>query len=107
MFADDVAWHGAAGGDARGKDEVVGRWSDSGGPGLAVKEVYADGVHTVGWLERGDDGRTIEQVLVFHMGEDGKASELWSVPTDGEIADALSSGGDVPDHRNLPVFRTA
>jgi SnoaL-like domain len=107
LFADDVVWHGApSGGDARGRDEVVRAWSNSDGPGLSVKEVYADGVHTVGWLERGDDGRTIQQAVVFHMA-DGKATEVWSVPTDREITDALGSGGDVPDHRNLPVFRTA
>jgi len=107
LFADDVVWHGAgAGGDTRGKDEVVQQWGDAGGPGLDVKEVYADGVHTVGWLRRDDDGRTVEQAVVFHM-SDGKATEIWSVPSEREIADAVASGGGVPDHRNLPVFRTA
>jgi hypothetical protein len=108
LFADDVVWHGAgpAGGDTRGKDEVVRQLSESGGPALAVKEIYADGLHTVGWLERSDNGRRLEQAVVFHM-DDGKATEAWSLPTDQQIADALAGGGDVPDHRNLPVFRTA
>jgi hypothetical protein len=109
LFADDVVWHGAAadGDEARGKDEVAGLLSGSGGPGRAVKEVYADGVHTVGWLERGDGGRTLQQALVFHLDGDGKVTELWSLPTDREVADALAGGEEVPDHRNLPVFRTA
>jgi hypothetical protein len=106
LFADDVVWHGASGGDAQGKDEVARQLGGSDGPGLSVKEVYADGVHTVGWLLRGDGGGQIEQAVVFHMA-DGKATEAWSIPTDGEVADALASGGGVPDHRNLPVFRTA
>jgi hypothetical protein len=108
LFAEDVVWHGAGfGGDARGKDEVVRLWAVSDGPGLAVKEVYADGVHTVGWLERSEGGRTLEQALVFHLGDDGMVTEVWSLPTDGEIADALAGGRSVADHRNLPVFRTA
>jgi SnoaL-like domain len=107
LFADDVVWHGGgSGGDASGKDAVVRQWADSGGSGLSVSEVYADGVHTIGRLERTDNGRTIQQALVFHV-DDGKATEIWSVPSDGDIADALASGGSVPDHRNLPVFRTA
>lgn len=107
LFANEVVWHGAGSGDdVRGKDAVVRQWGATDGTAVAVKEVYADGVHAVGWLVRGD-GRTIEQALVVHLDGDGKAAELWNLPTDAEIAGALASGGDVPDHRNLPVFRTA
>src|SRR4051812_22796179 len=108
VFSDDVVWHGAgASGEVRGKDEVVRQWRDPGGPAVAVKEIYADGVHTVAWLLRGDDGRQLEQAVVFHMDDGGKVSEVWSLPTDAEIAAALANGGRVPYHRNLPVFRTA
>jgi len=111
LLTDEVVWHGAAaeGDEARGEDEVARLLSRAGGeaPALAVKEVYADGVHTVGWLERSADGRTLEQAVVFHLDGSGKATELWSLPTDREVAEALASGGSVPDHRNLPVFRTA
>jgi hypothetical protein len=95
LFAGDAVWHGGGSGD------------DASGPSLSVKEVYADGVHTIAWLERGDDGRTVEQVMVFHLDDGGKVTEAWSMPTDAAVADALASGGEVPDHRNLPVFRTA
>jgi hypothetical protein len=106
LFADEVVWHGGgSGGDASGKDAVVAQWGESDGPARSVKEVYSDGVHTIAWLERGDGG-AIQQALVFHMA-DGKATEVWSVPTDPEVAAAAAAGGEVPDHRNLPVFRTA
>ena len=94
LFAGGGEWHGVA---AEGDDA----------PALAVKDVYADGVHTVAWLERSADGRTLDQAVVFHMDDSGKAAEVWSMPTDGEIAAALESGGSAPVHRNLPVFATA
>ena len=64
-------------------------------PALAVKEMYADGVHTVAWLQRSDDGRQLDQAVVFHIDDSGKATEVWSMPTDAEIADALANGGNV------------
>ena len=64
LFADDVVWHGGgSGGDASGKDAVVRQWADSGGPGLSVTEVYADGVHTIGRLERSDTPAGRAQML--------------------------------------------
>jgi hypothetical protein len=107
IFADDVVWHGAGSdGDVQGNDEVVRVWGESSGPKSSVKEVYADGVHTVGWLVRREGGATLEQAVVFHL-DDGKATELWSIPTEAEVASALAARSGVPDHRNLPVFRTA
>jgi hypothetical protein len=94
LFAGDVVWNGAdpGAGDA---------------PSLSVKDVYADGVHTVAWLERSANGQTVDQVAVFHLDRDGKVTEAWSMPTDAEVASALANGGSVPVHRNLPVFETA
>ena len=93
LLADGAVWHGA---DSDG----------GGGSERSVSEVYADGVHTVAWLDRSANGRQEQQAVVFHMDGD-KATEAWSIPTDAEIADALDHGHPVPDHRNLPVFRTA
>jgi hypothetical protein len=111
LFADDVVWHGAAanGGETRGKDAAAGVLAGAGGdaPALAVKDLYADGAHTVAWLERSAGGRSLDQAVVFHIDDSGKATEVWSMPTDGEIAAALESGGPAPVHRNLPVFATA
>jgi hypothetical protein len=93
LLVDGAVWHGA------GED------GDS-APARAVREVYADGTHTVAWLDRSANGRTEQQAVVFEM-EGDKAKEVWSIPTDQEIAAALERGEPVPDHRNLPVFRTA
>ena len=93
LLTDDVVWHGAEdGADA---------------PGVSVKEVYADGVHTVAWLERSANGRSLDQVEVFHLDGNGNVSEAWKMPTDAEIDEALASGGSQPEHRNLAVFETA
>ena len=59
LFADDVVWHGAAdGGEASGNDEAAKLLAGAGGdtPALAVKDMYADGAHTVAWLERSANG---------------------------------------------------
>jgi hypothetical protein len=93
LLTDGVVWHGA-------EDGAVA-------PGASVKEVYADGVHTVAWLERSANGRSLDQVAVFHLDGSGKVSEAWKMPADSEIADALASGGPQPEHPNLPVFETA
>ena len=93
LLTDDVVWHGGDDGAAA--------------PGVSVKEVYADGVHTVAWLERSADGRSLDQVAVFHLDGDGNVTEAWKMPTDAEIAGALASGGPAPEHRNRPVFETA
>ena len=93
VLTDDVVWHGAEdGADA---------------PGVSVKEVYADGVHTVAWLERSANGRSLDQVEVFHLDGNGNVSEAWKMPTDAEIDEALASGWPQPEHRNLAVFETA
>jgi SnoaL-like domain len=91
VLADGADWHGRGAG---------------GGPDSSVREVYADGTHTVAWLDRSANGRTEQQAVVFEM-EGDKAKEVWSIPTDAEVAHALDHGHPVDDHRNLPVFRTA
>jgi ketosteroid isomerase-like protein len=52
-------------------------------------------------------GQKVDQALVFHLGGDGRVTELWSLPTERAIADALTRGEPLPEHRHLPVFRTA
>lgn len=106
VLADDVQWHGAPGGEAVGKDDVLDKWAAA-GHGVTVSSVYGDGIHVVAFLAHsGDGGRTIDQAMVFHV-QDGKASEAWSMPTDDGISTALERGEDVPEHPHMPVFRIA
>jgi hypothetical protein len=54
----------------------------------------------------GVGGQEVEQAVIFHVA-DGKVTELWSLPTDRDIADAFARGEPVPDHRYLEVFHVA
>src|SRR5262245_15640524 len=73
LLTDNVVWHGADdGADA---------------PASAVKEVYADGVHTIARLERSADGRSLDQAVVFHLDDSGNVTEAWKLPTDSQVAD--------------------
>lgn len=114
LFTDDVAWHGAANasGEASGKAEVIELWNafakQGGGATVAVGDVYADGVHAAAVLELTPTGvGAVRQASIFHMGSEGRCSELWSLPTDGAIMAAAAAGAPVPEHRNLAVFRAA
>jgi ketosteroid isomerase-like protein len=119
LFADDVVWHGAANGAAEGvhgSDHVVALWNalaraGDGAPRIDVGDVYADGSHGIAVLELSAGGahghRAIAQGYVFHLNAAGKVTELWGLPTDRAIVDAFSAGAAVPEHRNLPLFRTA
>jgi hypothetical protein len=51
-------------------------------------------------------GKEVEQAVIFHVA-DGKVTELWSLPTDRDIADAFARGEPVPEHRYLEVFHVA
>ena len=112
-FDEDITWHGApaSGDQARGREQILHLWVASAGrdgePELQVGEVYADGVHTVASLRRAAGGRTLEQAIVFHLDDDGKVTELWSIPSDHALAEALARGEPAPEHPNLPTFRTA
>jgi ketosteroid isomerase-like protein len=116
VFADDVVWHGAPGAPGegvRGKEHVARLWNAvarEGGRAARIVEgdaVYADGTHVVGVLEVADDGTTIRQANILHLNDDGKATEVWTIPSDDAVAGALGNGEPVPEHPNLVTFRAA
>jgi NAD(P)-dependent dehydrogenase (short-subunit alcohol dehydrogenase family) len=117
LFAEDVVWHGAGIGDeddARGRSALVDRWNELARNGeaaqISVGDVYADGTHVIAVLDVSAPGAgsgTVRQANIFHLNEEGKASELWSVPSWGAVALALSSGEAVGEHPNLAPFRAA
>lgn len=106
-FSDDVAWTGGPDGATRGKSAVLARWGEATPAAVDVVEVYADGEHVVGVTEAVANGTRVKQVTVCHVGPDGKVSELWTLPTDREVASALQTGVPVREHRNLARFRAA
>jgi ketosteroid isomerase-like protein len=115
LFADDVVWHGAANGaseGAEGRENVVALWNGlSREAETAVGEVYADAEHGIAVLELSADlahgRRHATQGYVFHFDAQGEISELWGLPTDRAIVDAFSTGAPIPEHSNMPLFRTA
>ena len=118
IFADDVVWHGSGSGDeddARGRDALVARWNELARNGEAASvavgdDVYADSTHVIAVLDvsaPGGGGRTVRQANVFHLNEQGQATELWSIPSWGAVAPALANGDPVSEHPNLTVFRDA
>jgi NAD(P)-dependent dehydrogenase (short-subunit alcohol dehydrogenase family)/ketosteroid isomerase-like protein len=116
VFADDVVWHGAPGAPGEGvsgKEHVARLWNAvarEGGRAARIVEgdaVYADGTHVVGVLEVADDGTTIRQANILHLNDDGKATEVWTIPSDDAVAGALGNGEPVPEHPNLVTFRAA
>jgi quercetin dioxygenase-like cupin family protein len=106
LFADDVNWHGGS----QGAKAAVASWSAPGRDGqrLDVGEVYADDFHVVGVVDRArsgnGDGTPIRQVNVFHLAEDGTVEDLWTIPSDAAVQEALESGTEVPSHPNRARF---
>ena len=110
-LAVNAIWHGAAGQGAEtafGREEIQRRWG-AGPSGARVGEVvYADGTHVVGVLEYpGNDGAPVKQAHIFHLNERGQATEIWSLPTSGEVERAVASGTPVQEHPNVKPFRDA
>jgi NAD(P)-dependent dehydrogenase (short-subunit alcohol dehydrogenase family)/ketosteroid isomerase-like protein len=111
VVANDAVWHGTA----SGKDDIVGRWNAlaQGGesaPRIEVGDVFADGTHVIAVLEFsgvGDGQPPVQQVAIFHLNDEGKASDLWTIPTDLAIADAMASGSAPDEHPNVALFRAA
>jgi ketosteroid isomerase-like protein len=109
----DVVWRGALGQaeSASGKEEVIFRWNALAREeaiGIEIGEVYADGQHAVAALELIGTGRQrVRQAAVFHLREDGRVSEFWSLPADSAAAEALARGETVAEHPNLAVFSRA
>lgn len=107
-FAEDVVLHGAAGGaDAKGKDEVASHWNALAQAGqIQVGDVYADSTHVVGVVEvAGKAGKPVRQAAIFHLDDEGKAAEVWGLPTDSAIVS--SNGEPIPEHPNVATFRAA
>jgi NAD(P)-dependent dehydrogenase (short-subunit alcohol dehydrogenase family) len=113
----DYAAANGAGRDAadgmRSKDELIGGWNElasgTGAPAaqIAVADVYADATHVVGVLELTAGEHTVRQANLFHLDGDGKVAEIWRLPSDTAVAEALTTGEPVPEHRNLDQFRAA
>jgi NAD(P)-dependent dehydrogenase (short-subunit alcohol dehydrogenase family) len=110
LVADDAVWHGAE----LGKAAFVDRWNalvreDVPGATIDLDEVYADGTHVIGVLAvTGGNGATpIRQASIFHLDEAGKVSEVWNVPSDADVADALRNGREPEEHPNVATFRAA
>jgi hypothetical protein len=105
-LATDVAvWHGASADDVRGPGEIGARWSRY--EAAEVAGVYADGTHVVGVMNVGANGHSIKQATVVHLDAAGKAATLWTLPSDDDVAAALSSGGPLREHPRLARFRAA
>ena len=106
VIAPDAVWHGTA----NGKDELVAHWTDPtrNGSSVEVGDVYVDGTHVVGLLVHGggNGSRPVRQATIFHLA-DGKVKEVWSVPSDQAVAEALSSGSSPAEHPNVAKFRAA
>jgi len=116
LLAEDAVWHGAgldAKSDARGRTELIRRWneltkSDKGAPQIDVGDVYTDGNHVVAVLEvsAGEgSGRAVRQANIFHLDDEGKATEIWAIPGNAVVAQALASGKPVAEHPNVAIFR--
>jgi quercetin dioxygenase-like cupin family protein/ketosteroid isomerase-like protein len=101
LLTNDAVWHGATGGDARGKQAIAQAWASA--PGAEIDdEVYVDDAHAVGFATR-DGG--LRQALVAHLNEEAKITELWGIPSDATIADA--AGGAVQDNPAMAAFAAA
>jgi NAD(P)-dependent dehydrogenase (short-subunit alcohol dehydrogenase family) len=102
LFTPGTVWHGATA-DARGRDEIIGRWNELAARGnIEVGTVYADGTHVVGVLEvPGGDGATVKQANVFHTNAEGQVTDVWSLP-----GNAAVTAGE-PEHPNVAPFRAA
>jgi hypothetical protein len=109
-----VAWHGAPAGSAEGKSRVAELWNavvrEDGRSARIVEgdAVYSDGTHVVGVLEvSGGGDAKIRQANILHLNEEGKASAMWTIPSDDAVAKALEVGEPIPEHPNLVRFRAA
>ena len=110
VFAPDAVWHGAGAGgaDVVGLGQIAAHWGQLAGSGeVRVADVYTDGTHVVGIVEVSSGGTTVRKATLFHLNGDGKATDLWGIPSDGAVLQALSSGQAPAEHPNTTVVREA
>lgn len=110
-FAENAVWHSGAT-DVSGREAIVGNWSAVAGNGAAgirvkVGDVYADDTHVVAVMEFSGGGATIRQANLIHLDGEGKATELWGIPSDAAIKDAITTGKPPAEHPNVATFRNA
>ncbi len=103
-FADDAVWHTGSS-DVQGKDAIVAAWASA--TGAQVGDVYADDTHVIGMLDHTGSGITVRQANMFHLNGEGKATELWGLPSDAVVNEALASGQAPAEHPNVGTFRNA
>jgi NAD(P)-dependent dehydrogenase (short-subunit alcohol dehydrogenase family)/ketosteroid isomerase-like protein len=110
VFTATAVDHGAGegGADVSGLDALASQWGVLASAGdVRVVDVFADDTHVVAIMEVSRGGTTVRQANLFHLGGDGKATDLWGIPSDGAAIQALASGQAPAEHRNVSVFRNA
>jgi hypothetical protein len=110
VFTASAVSHGAGegGADASGLDALASQWGVLAGSGtVRVVDVFADDTHVVGIVEVSSGATTVRQANLFHLGADGKATDLWGIPTDAAVVQALATGQAPAEHPNAAVFRAA
>lgn len=107
----NAVWHGAGdgGADVSGLDQIAARWGQltAAGGAVQVVDVFADTTHVVAVVEVAGAGLTIRQANLIHLGADGKATDLWGIPSDAAVLAALASGQAPAEHPNAAIFRAA
>jgi hypothetical protein len=112
-ISDGVVWRGGPTGATWGREELLKRWNDLSGQGegatVEIVDAYVDGTHVVGVLDvtPAGGGRTIRQANLFHLDTQGRATAIWSLPSDAAILEALETGEPVREHPNVAPFRAA
>jgi ketosteroid isomerase-like protein len=110
VFTATAVWHGggAAGEDVIGVGPMASRWGVLAGAGdVQVVDVFADDTHVIGIVEVSSGATTVRQANLFHLDGDGKATDLWGIPSDLAVVQALASGQPAPEHPNATIFRNA
>ena len=109
-FAANAVWHGAGadGADLTGVDAMASQWGVLAGSGdVRVVDVFADDTHVVGIVEVSSGSTSVRQANLIHLGADGKGTDMWGIPTDAAVVQALATGQAPPEHPNVSVFRAA
>jgi hypothetical protein len=106
VVAEDAIWHGTA----QGRTDIAANWAGDGSSTTDIGTVYADGNHVVASLVRtGSNGKqtAVRQAMIFHLNEAGVATDMWSLPPESAVLQALTTGELPPAHPNVAIFRAA